>query len=84
MGVVNTVKTLSQSAGPTVTGSMAQAGNFGAVFVVGGVLKAGYDLALVGLWLSRRAPAKHDDIALPNVNDNLAENEGESDETRRV
>ena len=71
MGVVNTIKTLSQSAGPIVTGGMAQAGNFGAVFVLGGVLKAGYDLALVGLWLSRRAPAKLDDILLPTINDNF-------------
>ena len=53
MGLVNTVKTIAQSSGPTVTGSMAQRGWFGAVFVIAGALKASYDIALMGLWWLR-------------------------------
>ena len=52
MGIVNTVKTLSQSGGPLVTGGMAQAGWFGTVFTVAGALKGSYDLLLIGLWLN--------------------------------
>jgi predicted MFS family arabinose efflux permease len=54
MGVVNTVKTVAQSGGPTVTGAMAQAGWFGTVFVFAGALKVSYDLGLMGIWWSRR------------------------------
>ncbi|KAJ9606579.1 hypothetical protein H2200_008587 [Cladophialophora chaetospira] len=64
MGVVNTVKTMAQSGGPTVTGLLAQGGHFGSVFVLGGTLKAIYDLSLIGLWLSGRARKEPTDFAL--------------------
>lgn len=76
MGVVNTVKTIAQGGGPIIAGSLAQKGHFGAVFVLGGMLKASYDLALLGLWLVRRRQEERrqeelqevaDDILLENV-----------------
>lgn len=47
MGTLNTVKTAAQSAGPLITGVLAQNRWFGAAFVVAGLLKAGYDLGLL-------------------------------------
>ena len=40
MGIVNVAKTLSQSAGPLVTGLLAAGGKFWIAFVVAGALKA--------------------------------------------
>ncbi|KAI5777091.1 major facilitator superfamily domain-containing protein [Geopyxis carbonaria] len=54
MGVVNVVKTLSQSGGPTVTGVLAGEGRFWAAFVAAGALKAGYDLGLLAVWGRKR------------------------------
>ena len=53
MGTVNVLKTLSQSAGPSVTGVLAGEGRFWVAFVVAGGLKAGDDgllLGMVGGW----------------------------------
>ncbi|KAH7117954.1 major facilitator superfamily domain-containing protein [Dendryphion nanum] len=47
MGVVNTLKTLSQSSGPWVTGVLAQHDRFWVAFIMAGSLKAGYDLGLL-------------------------------------
>ncbi|KAK6536410.1 hypothetical protein TWF281_000648 [Arthrobotrys megalospora] len=47
MGIVTVTKTLSQSAGPFVTGVMGGTGLFWVSFVVSGGLKAGYDLSLL-------------------------------------
>lgn len=54
MGVVNVVKTLSQSAGPLGTGWLAGRGMFSVAFLVAGGLKAGYDLAMLRLFLGVR------------------------------
>lgn len=51
MGVVNVVKTLSQSGGPVVTGALAGAGKFWASFLIAGLLKMGYDLAMLKMFL---------------------------------
>lgn len=51
MGVVNVVKTLSQSGAPSVTGWLAQIGNFWIAFVIAGSLKVSYDLALLKMFL---------------------------------
>lgn len=53
MGVVNVVKTLSQSSGPSLTGHLAGEGRFWVAFVVAGGLKAVYDLLLLGLFGGR-------------------------------
>lgn len=47
MGIVNTVKTLSQSSGPTITGVLAGQSRFWIAFMVAGMLKAGYDLGML-------------------------------------
>ena len=54
MGTVNVLKTLSQSAGPSVTGVLAGEGRFWVAFVVAGGLKAGYDGLLLGMFGGRR------------------------------
>jgi hypothetical protein len=51
MGIVNTVKTMSQSSGPFLTGSLAESGRFWIAFVFAGALKAAYDLGLLTLFL---------------------------------
>lgn len=51
MGVVNVVKTLSQSGGPTLTGVLAGDQRFWIAFVVAGALKSSYDLGLMTFFL---------------------------------
>ncbi|KAI8824008.1 major facilitator superfamily domain-containing protein [Fimicolochytrium jonesii] len=51
MGIVNTVKTCAQSGGPVITGYLAANGRFWVAFVVAGVLKASYDLGMLGMFL---------------------------------
>ncbi|WPH00755.1 Hypothetical protein R9X50_00358500 [Acrodontium crateriforme] len=51
MGVVNTVKTMSQSSGPLITGSLANGGHFWIAFVIGGALKVGYDLGMLSMFV---------------------------------
>lgn len=53
MGIVNTLKILSQSAGPWITGVLAGGGRFWVAFVVAGALKAGYDVLLLGMFGGR-------------------------------
>ncbi|KAL8900090.1 MAG: hypothetical protein Q9207_005858 [Kuettlingeria erythrocarpa] len=55
MGVVNVVRTLSQSGGPVVTGWLAGMKKFWVAFLVAGALKAGYDLAMLKLFLGYRS-----------------------------
>ena len=55
MGVVNVVKTLSQSAGPIATGWLAGANKFWIAFLVAGGLKASYDLAMLRLFLGYKS-----------------------------
>ena len=55
MGVVNVVKTLSQSGGPVVTGWLAGLGKFWIAFLIAGALKAGYDLAILKMFLGYRS-----------------------------
>ncbi|KAI9838039.1 MAG: hypothetical protein M1819_006193 [Sarea resinae] len=59
MGIVNVVKTLSQSAGPSITGLLAKANHFGLAFVLAGGLKATYDLGLLAMFVGK----KPEDIA---------------------
>lgn len=54
MGVVNVVKTLSQSVGPVVTGWLAGMGRFWIAFVVAAALKASYDLGMLRMFLGYR------------------------------
>lgn len=51
MGVLNVVKTLSQSGGPVATGWLASLKKFWISFVVAGSLKAGYDLTMLKMFV---------------------------------
>lgn len=51
MGIVNTLKTVSQSAGPVITGVLAANGKFWIAFVAAGMLKASYDLGLLAMFV---------------------------------
>ena len=51
MGVVNVVKTLSQSGGPVVTGWLAGIGKFWIAFLIAGAMKATYDLTMLKMFL---------------------------------
>lgn len=53
MGVVNILKTLSQSLGPSFTGIMAGQGHFWVAFVVAGSMKAAYDLMLMAFFAGK-------------------------------
>ena len=55
MGVVNVVKTLSQSGGPIPTGWLAGVGKFWIAFLVAGAMKASYDLAMLKMFLGYRS-----------------------------
>ncbi|KAI4722442.1 hypothetical protein E4T48_01405 [Aureobasidium sp. EXF-10727] len=53
MGLVNIVKTMSQSMGPIVTGFLAANGNFGLAFIIAGALKTIYNLGILVLFASK-------------------------------
>ncbi|KAI4180561.1 MAG: hypothetical protein L6R41_007167 [Letrouitia leprolyta] len=55
MGIVNTVRGLSQSGGPVVTGLLAGAKKFWIAFLLAGALKGGYDLAMLKMFLGYRS-----------------------------
>lgn len=54
MGIVNTVKTMSQSSGPLITGVLAEKNRFWVAFVIAGSLKASYDLGMLSLFASMK------------------------------
>ncbi|KAK5710103.1 hypothetical protein LTR17_019165 [Elasticomyces elasticus] len=54
MGIVNTVKTMSQSSGPLITGTLAGTDQFWIAFVVAGALKASYDVGMLGMFVNHR------------------------------
>lgn len=62
MGVVNILKTLSQSSGPSLTGLLAGSGRFWVAFVVAGSLKATYDLLLLAFF-GGRVQVRKEEIA---------------------
>lgn len=61
MGVVNVVKTLSQSVGPVVTGWLAGKGKFWIAFVVAGCLKASYDLGMLSIFLGYKTQEEREE-----------------------
>jgi MFS family permease len=62
MGIVNTVKTMSQSSGPLITGVLADKGRFWIAFVIAGTLKASYDLGMLKMFVNTKL---EDDKAPP-------------------
>lgn len=69
MGVVNILKTLAQSSGPSVTGVLAGHGHFWVAFVVAGSLKAAYDVMLLVFFGGRVHPRKDDSDGLDDALD---------------
>lgn len=53
MGFINIVKTVAQSVGPFITGSLARADMFWLTFVLAGVLQACYDVGMLVTFAGR-------------------------------
>ena len=75
MGVVNVVKTLSQSGGPVATGYLAGMGKFWVAFLIAGGMKASYDLAMLKMFLGYKSREEKEA-------ESLQEEDGESLERR--
>lgn len=58
MGIINVIKTMSQSVGPLVTGLLASKGMFGVSFIIAGVLKAVYDLGVLAVFSGHKSQEK--------------------------
>ncbi len=82
MGLVNVVKTLSQSLGPVVTGTLAGRGKFWVAFVVAGALKIGYDVLMLGMFLGYRTQEERAEQRVESVQEE--EREEGRDEDRNV
>lgn len=84
MGVVNTLKTTAQSAGPLITGVLAGEGRFWIAFAVAGALKAGYDLGLLAVFSGSKGQRTADDQreAVRRADGGDGEEEGEEFEMR--
>lgn len=54
MGIINVVKTASQSMGPLITGILVRHQLFWVAFLVAGSLKATYDLGLLVTFLEQQ------------------------------
>lgn len=63
MGIVNTVETMSQTAGPLITGLLAYEDRFWGAFVIAGCLKASYDLGLLAMFLHVPLDSSHQNSA---------------------
>lgn len=86
MGIVNTLKILSQSAGPWITGVLAGGGRFWVAFVVAGSLKACYDVLLLGMFggrVSARKVGGEDEAHEREDADANAQDAGQSDAQAR-
>jgi para-aminobenzoate synthetase len=73
MGVVNILKTLSQSSGPSVTGVLAGRNHFWIAFVAAGSLKGMYDVLLLVFFGGRVKPKK--EVNEPEVDGTNEEDE---------
>ncbi|KAL4738099.1 major facilitator superfamily domain-containing protein [Aspergillus similis] len=61
MGAINVVKTSTQSAGPLITGVLADRGVFGTSFTLAGVLKCIYDLGILVSFLGLENERERDE-----------------------
>lgn len=61
MGIVNVVKTFSQSGGPVATGWLAGMGKFWIAFLIAGAMKASYDLAMLKMFLGYKSREEAED-----------------------
>jgi len=63
MGIINVVKTSSQSLGPVITGGLAGAHLFWVAFVVAGSMKASYDLGILALFKNHKTHGERQEEA---------------------
>ena len=80
MGIVNVVKTLSQSVGPVITGWLAGKGKFWIAFVVAGCGKLVYDILMLGMFLGYRTQEERAEERVEATEEE--EREEGTDETR--
>ncbi len=80
MGIVNVVKTLSQSVGPVITGWLAGIGKFWIAFVVAGCGKLVYDILMLGMFLGYRTQEERAEERVEETEEE--EREEGTDETR--
>ena len=73
MGVVNVVKTLSQSAGPVITGGLAGSGKFWVAFLVAGSMKASYDLGMLAMFLGFKSQEEREEVRRQEANGEVEE-----------
>jgi len=55
MGLINVIKTMTQSLGPLVTGVLASKNLFGASFILAGTLKTVYDLGMLAVFAEHKS-----------------------------
>lgn len=75
MGAVNVVKTLSQSAGPAITGALAQRSRIWISFVLAGSLKLMYDFLMLAMFVGYRTVEEVAEEQLVNEGSGGDENE---------
>jgi sugar phosphate permease len=61
MGLINVVKTSSQSLGPLITGVLANKKKFWVAFLAAGTLKACYDLGMLAVFAGHKTPEELDE-----------------------
>lgn len=57
-GIINVIKTMTQSVGPLVTGVLASRDLFGVSFITAGVLKIIYDLGILAVFSGHKSQRK--------------------------
>lgn len=81
MGIVNILKTLSQSTGPSITGILAGRDHFWVAFVAAGSLKATYDILLLIFFGGRVQPKKREEEA-EQVGNGIVQEGTEADDSQ--
>lgn len=80
MGTVNVVKTLSQSLGPVVTGTLAGQDRFWIAFVMAGALKLSYDVLMLALFLGYRTQEERAEESVRAVEEEEEREEGRGED----
>lgn len=78
MGIVNVVKTLSQSVGPVVTGVLANKQIFGLAFIIAGGLKIVYDILMLVMFLGPQTVEERPELGV-GCEDGAEQEEGAAD-----
>ncbi|ETN40596.1 uncharacterized protein HMPREF1541_04873 [Cyphellophora europaea CBS 101466] len=79
MGVLNVGKTLSQSVGPSITGTLAEKKLFWVAFVVAGGLKVTYDVFMLVMFLGHRTVEERAEQSLVGQAEAPLETEAEAE-----